>query len=260
MTVLRRLSLAALATPLALALVACGSKDNGTPAAAPSGAAIAAVPAPAGQMWSDVVSATADDGMMMGNPNAKLKLVEYGGHGYGHIFENVVPHCAKLANDGMKTLVDKYVNTGRVSYEYRSFPIHGIIDIPATVMVRCADKAAFFPLVEQLYATQDQWIAQAEKGNAAAQAAANLPAQQRFGAMADILGLTDWFAARGVSKDQSHACLANADAAEKVAKDGQQWGAAGIDSTPTLFLNGIKLENVYEWSELEPALQNAGAR
>ena len=252
MTVLRRLSLAALATPLALALVACGSKDNGTPAAAPSGAAIAAVPAPAGQMWSDVVSATADDGMMMGNPNAKLKLVEYGSLS--------CPHCAKLANDGMKTLVDKYVNTGRVSYEYRSFPIHGIIDIPATVMVRCADKAAFFPLVEQLYATQDQWIAQAEKGNAAAQAAANLPADQRWAALADAFGLTDWFAARGVSKDQSHACLANADAAEKVAKDGQQWGAAGIDSTPTLFLNGIKLENVYEWSELEPALQNAGAR
>jgi protein-disulfide isomerase len=252
MTVLRRLSLAAVATSLALALVACGSKDEGTSAAAPSGAPIAAVPPPAGQMWSDVVSATPDDGMVMGNPNAKLKLVEYGSLS--------CPHCAKLANDGMKTLVEKYVNTGKVSYEYRSFPIHGIIDIPATVMVRCADKAAFFPLVEQLYATQNDWIAQAEKGNAAAQAAANLPPSQRWPALADAFGLTDWFAARGVSKDQSHACLANADAAEKVAKDGQQWSAAGIDSTPTLFLNGIKLENVYEWNELEPALQNAGAR
>jgi protein-disulfide isomerase len=252
MTVLHRLSLAALAAPLALALVACGSKDNATPGAAPSGATIAAVPPPAGQMWSDVVSATPDDGMVMGNPNAKLKLVEYGSLS--------CPHCAKLANDGMKTLVDKYVDSGRVSYEYRSFPIHGIIDIPLTVMVRCADKAAFFPLVEQLYATQDQWIAQAEKGNAAAQAASNLPANQRWVALADAFGLTDWFAARGVSKDQSPASLANADAAEKVAKDGQNRGAAGIDSTPTLFLNGIKLENVYEWSELEPALQNAGAR
>jgi len=253
MTVLRRLTLAALAAPLALALVACGSKDNGaTPGAPPSGAPIAAVSPPAGQMWSDVVSATPDDGMVMGNPNAPLKLVEYGSLS--------CPHCAKLANDGMKTLVEKYVDSGRVSYEYRSFPIHGIIDIPATVMVRCADPSAFFPLVEQLYSTQEQWIQQAEKGNAQAQAAANLPANQRWVALADAFGLTDWFAARGVSKDQSHACLANADAAEKVAKDGQKWGDSGINSTPTLFLNGNKLENVYEWDQLEPVLQNAGAR
>lgn len=252
MTLLQRLPLAALAAPLALALAACGSKDDTTPAAAPSGAPVAAVTAPAGQMWSDVVSATADDGMLMGNPNAPLKLVEYGSLS--------CPHCAKLANEGMKTLVDKYVNSGRVSYEFRSFPIHGIIDIPATVLVRCADKAAFFPLVEQLYATQDQWIAQAEKGNDQAQAASNLPANQRWVALADAFGLTDWFAARGVSKDQAHSCLANADAAQKVAQDGQQWGDQGIDSTPTLFLNGKKLENVFEWPQLEATLQNAGAR
>ena len=251
MTVFRRLALTAFAASAALTLVACGSKDEATPGAAPTGGPLAAVPAPAGQVWSDVVSATDGGGMRMGNPNAPLKLLEYGSLS--------CPHCAKLANDGMKTLVDKYVNSGKVSYEFRSFPIHGIIDVPLTVMVRCADPAAFFPLVEQIYTDQPALMARAEQGNAQAQAASQLPPNQRFAALADAFGLTDWFAARGLSKDQAHSCLADTAAAEKVAKEGQKWSDDGVNQTPTLVLNGQTLE-LAEWKELEPALQNAGAR
>jgi protein-disulfide isomerase len=252
MTKFRRFALTALAASAALALAACGSKDNSAPGAPPSGGPVATVAAPAGKMWSDVVVATPEGGMLMGNPEAPLKLVEYGSLS--------CPHCAKLANDGMKTLIDKYVNSGRVSYEFRSFPIHGIIDVPMTVMVRCAAPDAFFPLVEQIYATQNDWLTKAEGANAQAQAALQLPPNQRFVALADAFGLTDWFAARGLSKDQAHTCLADPTAAEKIAKEGQTWGEAGINSTPTLALNGMILKDIYEWDTLEPALQNAGAR
>jgi len=252
MTVFRRLALTAFAASAALALVACGSKNDATPGAAPTGGPVAAVPAPAGQMWSDVVSATDGGGMRMGNPNAPLKLIEYGSLS--------CPHCAKLANDGMMKLVDKYVDSGRVSYEFRSFPIHGIIDVPLTVMVRCADPAAFFPLVEQIYTNQPAIMTRAEAGNDQAQAASQLPPAQRFPALADAFGLTDWFAARGLAKDQAHACLADTSAAERVAKEGQKWSDEGINQTPMLALNGSILDEVSEWKELEPVLQNAGAR
>ena len=66
-------------------------------------------------------------------------------------------------------------------------------------------------------------------------------------------------AARGLSRDQAHSCLADTSAAEKIAKEGQAWSDEGINQTPTLVLNGTMLE-VAEWSELEPVLQNAGAR
>jgi protein-disulfide isomerase len=251
MTVLRSLALATLAAPLALALAACGSKDDATPGTAPTSGPIAPVPAPAGKAWSDVVAAT-DGGMRMGNPNAPIKLMEYGALS--------CPHCAHLSNEGMKTLVDKYVNSGRVSYEFRSFIIHGEIDVLLTQLVQCADPAAYFPLVEQLYATQDQWIAVAEKGGAAAQAAQGLPPAQRMPAVADAYGLTDWFAARGVSKDQAHACLARTDQAQAIAAHTQKWSTDdGIDQTPTIFINGAKTD-IAEWKQLEPALQNAGAR
>jgi protein-disulfide isomerase len=249
----RRLAFTTLAASAALALAACGSKDDAAATGAPKGSPVAAVAAPAGQMWSDVVSATPDGGMRMGNPNAPIKLVEYGSLS--------CPHCAKLSQDGSKALVETYVDSGRVSYEFRSFIIHGAIDVMLTQMVQCAGTSTFFPLVKQLYATQEQWIAQVEKNSDKANAAQSLPPKQRFAAMADALGLTDWFAARGVSRDQAHACLANTDQAQKLAEQTQKWSTDdGIDSTPTIYLNGSKLADVHEWSELEPALQNAGAR
>jgi protein-disulfide isomerase len=160
----------------------------------------------------------------------------------------------------MKTIEQKYVDSGRVSYEFRSYIIHGSIDVMLTQLVRCGDPSTFFPLIEQLYATQDQWIAQAENAGAAAQAAASLPPAQRFPAMADAYGLTDWFAARGISKDQAHACLANTADAERIAKQTQGWYTdQGINQTPTIYINGNKTD-IAEWQQLEPALQNAGAR
>ena len=252
MTLLRSLALASLAAPLALGLSACGSKDSNAPAAAPTGGPVASVPPPAGKMWTDVVSATDGGGMRMGNPNAPIKVIEYGALS--------CPHCARLANAGMKTIEEKYVDSGRVSYEFRSFIIHGEIDVLLTQLVRCADPAAFFPLVEQLYATQEQWITVAEKAGPAAQAAQSLPPGQRMPALADAYGLTDWFASRGVSKDQAHACLARTDQIQAIAAQTQKWSTDdGIDQTPTIFINGAKTD-IAEWAQLEPALQNAGAR
>jgi protein-disulfide isomerase len=230
----------------ALALSACHKTDSG----ASTGETVAAVPPPAGKSWSDVIAATPDHGMVMGNPAAPIKLVEYGSLS--------CPHCAHLANEGMPTLVSTYVNSGKVSYEYRSFAIHGI-DVPLTVLVRCADPSAFFGLVEQLYANQDALLKRAMDGQAAAQAAANLPVAQRMTATADAYGLPEFFSARGLPVDKAHACLANTAAAQEVAKEAETIGNNGIDSTPTLIINGTK-STALTWPDLEAALKAAGAR
>lgn len=243
--ILRRLVLVAVAAPLSLGLAACHKADDAT-----SGDTVAAVAAPAGKSWSDVVSATPDGGMVMGNPTAPIKLVEYGSLS--------CPHCAHLANEGMTTLIGTYVNSGRVSYEYRSFAIHGI-DIPLTLLVRCADQSAFFGLVEQLYANQDALIKRAMAGQDQAKAAQSLPPAQRLTAMAEAYGLTDFFSSRGLPLAKAHTCLANTAAAEAFAKQSETYGTNGIDSTPTLIINGAK-STALTWPELEAALKAAGAR
>jgi protein-disulfide isomerase len=258
---LRRPALALLLAPLALGVAAC-NKSDASGGDAPA-AAVAQVPPPAGKAWADVVSATPDGGMRMGNPTAPIKLVEYGSLS--------CPHCAKLAQDGMQTLVDKYVNSGRVSYEFRSFAIHPQ-DVPLTVLVQCAGPETFFPMVEQIYTNFDAMNApmQDQAVMARAEAATKLPGAQRMVALSSALGYTDFFAARGIAIDQANACLANGTSAQQVAERAQKWTAAGVNSTPTLELNGRKLENTATWGPnetasgkdpgLEVALQNAGAR
>ena len=241
-----------LALALTLGLGACHKADG---AAATPAAVVSATPPPAGKQWSDVTTKMADNGMVMGNPNAPIKLEEYGSLS--------CPHCSKLSGEMMAPLVSGYVNTGKVSYEYHSFAIHGI-DIPLTVLVRCAQPAAFFGMVEQVYANQDAMIQQAMKGQAQAEAAAKLPAAQRVPAMADAYGLPQFFAARGLPVAQAQLCLANTAAADAVAKEADTIGASGIDSTPTILINGVKLSlpetEEMSWARIEPALRAAGAR
>jgi protein-disulfide isomerase len=239
MTALRfRPALFALA-PLALALAACGD-------------AIAKIAPPAGKAWTDVVEETADGGMRMGNPEAPIKLVEYGSLS--------CPGCAKLAQEGFAPLVSNYVASGRVSFEFRSFAIHPQ-DVPLTVLVRCSSKEAFFPLVEQIYANFDAMNApyQDEATMQAAQAAMALAPEKRWTAFADAVGYSQFFAQRGVALDQAKACLADLPKAKAVADFAQKYGAEGINGTPTLKINGSKLDDS-TWKALEVALQNAGAR
>ena len=243
-------ALAVAAAALPLALSACRKADSDAGAATGAGNAVAAAAPPAGKAWSDVVSATAADGMLMGNPNAPIKLVEYGSLS--------CPHCAHFAETGFKPLVGKYVDSGKVSFEYRSYAIHSI-DVPLTMLVRCASPQAFFGLVEQLYANQPALMMKMQAGEKQASAASSLPPNQRFVAIADAMGFTEFFSARGVSVDQAHACLADPAAAERIAKDAQSFSDQGVDSTPTLMINGTKTE-VATWEELEPLLQKAGAR
>ena len=242
-----QLALLALAAPMMLMLAACKkSDDSGTAAGSP----VAAVAPPAGKSWTDVVKATPEGGMLMGNPKAAIKLVEYGSLS--------CPHCAKLASESFAKLTGTYVASGKVSFEYRSFAIHGI-DIPLTVLARCAAPEAFFGLVEQLYINQNALLDRAQKGQTEAQTASQLPPAKRLQGVADAYGLTDFFSARGVSRDRASACLANTTAAQTVADQAEAIGKQGIDSTPTLLINGSKI-SALTWAEVETALQAAGAR
>ncbi|WP_095012957.1 thioredoxin domain-containing protein [Tsuneonella mangrovi] len=257
LTSLRRPALTLAAASLALAVAGCGKKDDTTAATTPSSAsAIAPIAPPAGQQWSDTVAETAQGGYVIGNPNAPIKLVEYGSLS--------CPHCARLAQEGDDPLLHKYVDSGRVSWEFRSFAIHPQ-DIPLTVLAECGGKDRFFPLMLQIYANFDKMneVLNDKAALDRAQAAGSLPPKQRFVAISQALGYTDFFAKRGLSVDQANSCLADTDRAQKVADNSNKYSSDGVNSTPTLLINGANLEltvGAEPWTELEAALQRAGAR
>ena len=77
----------------ALLATACNAEKGAANSSGPEVTA-AAVPAPNNGDWSTVVSKTPEGGFVMGNPNAKVKLVEFG--------SLTCPHCAEFEEQGGK--------------------------------------------------------------------------------------------------------------------------------------------------------------
>ena len=253
MTKLRKIAFATLAAPLALGLAACGSEET---EGAPQGEPVAAVPAPEGQSWESVVTYNDRGGYMMGNPDAPIKLVEYG--------SLTCPGCAQFSVDGSRPLIEKYINTGKVQFEFRSFIIHGPLDMALTAMIGCGAPETAIPLADQVWANLPQIQQQAYADQGSLERSLTLPENQRFVAFADVAGLYDFFAARGLSEEQAKTCLADFGKLEKYAELSQSYSQDDkVTGTPTFELNGNRLTltpSERSWPQVEAALQRAGAR
>ena len=131
----------------AAALAGCNNKQDN----AASNAPINLTPAPprAGRDWTQTVVATPEGGMLMGNPNAKVKLVEYG--------SLTCPHCREFDETGSEPLINTYVKSGQVSYEFRNY-VRDAFDLAATLIARCNGPKGFFPLARSLYKDQMNWV------------------------------------------------------------------------------------------------------
>jgi protein-disulfide isomerase len=248
---IRRSLIAAAALPLALGLAACGSEKKDE-AAGLSGTPIAKIAPPAGKSWADMVVKTPEGGYRMGNPAAPIKLVEYG--------SLTCPHCAEVAEKGSAELRDQFVASGRVSFEFRNF-VRDPIDLTAAMLTRCGSPESYFALTDQAFANQPAMMENIQKaGEPAYQAAMQRPDNQRALAMAQLTGLTDFFAARGISKDQAAACLGNTAEAQALAKRTQeQTEQYKLEGTPTFLVNGDVIGSM-GWEELRAKLQSLGAR
>lgn len=233
----------------ALALAACGSGDTST---APKGEPIAKVAAPAGKSWTDIVSKTEFGGFQMGNPNAKLKLVEYGAIS--------CPGCAQFSVQSTEEL-NKIVNEGTVSMEFRPFLVHGIQDIPGFLLAQCSGPEAFFPLTEQLYAEQQSWLSKISTVTEAdQQAMQKMSPQQIATLLATKMGLIDFVKSRGISEDQARSCLSDKAAIDNLIKMTERGTSDdGVSGTPFFLLNGAKLD-ASSWNQVKGKLVEAGAR
>ena len=160
----------------------------------------------------------------------------------------------------MQPLREEYVDSGRVSWEFRSVVIHGAIDLLLTRLLKCAPKEAAPLLAEQLWANVNEVTAPVAENAEALQQVMSLPENQRFVAFAEQGKLLDFLAARGVSMDQGRQCLSDAAAVQALAAQMQSQSAKDdVQGTPTFFVNGQKIDAIL-WPDLEPALQRAGAR
>lgn len=236
-----------------LALAACGGGSENASAPVTSSTPVAAATPPAGKQWVDVVAKTPEGGFRQGNPNAPIQLVEYG--------SRTCPTCGRFAIEGVEPLRQKYISTGKVSYEFRDFPLHGAPDLALALLNQCVGTDAFFPVLDQMFASQ---AAFGEKLNALPegfqQQLQTMTPPQAAAAMADAMGAVEFVKQRGVPEAKARQCLADQATIKSIADVmADASNNRGVQGTPTFFINGKQVDAAM-WSQVETALQAAGAR
>jgi len=199
--------------------------------------------------WSRTVVKTPAGGFRMGNPNAKVKLIEYG--------SLVCPHCRHFEETGYKPLVQGCVRAGRVSYEFRNLLLNGP-DISVSLLTRCAGPAKFFAMSQYVFATQPQWLKKYENISDADQAQlGKMTDQQRVVRFAEMGGIPQIAARFGVTPARARQCLSDGKQLEALLGMTKTALDDGIQSTPTFLINGKVVADAATWEDLQPKLQAA---
>jgi protein-disulfide isomerase len=123
------------ATPIPAAMA-----QTTVPATAPAPAP--AQPAPAGPQFT---------ARTLGLDNAPVKVHEY--------FSLTCTHCAHFANATMPQVKPNLVDTGKVQFIYHDFPLDQVA-LKAAQVARYLPAAEYYPFIEALFASQDDWAFQ----------------------------------------------------------------------------------------------------
>jgi protein-disulfide isomerase len=247
-----KIALATSALALALLLAGCGGghDSNLAAAAANSNAPIPQIAAPNNGDWREVVSETSEGGYRMGNPDAPVKLVEYA--------SITCPHCGEFAETATTPLRDQYVRSGQVSWEYRPFMLFPT-DPGIFMALRCNGPQPFFSMIDQLYATQRDWVGRLQVlTEQQQQAIQNMSPSARSAALVQAAGLDQFFRQRGMPQARLDACLADPRGLQRLTEI-TQYGTShdNVNGTPTFFVNGERQDGVGVWNQLEPRLRAA---
>ncbi len=167
----------------------------------------------------------------MGDPNAPVKIVEYS--------DFQCPYCGQFTNDTEQQLIDAYIATGKVYFEYRSFgDFIGAESSRAAEAAYCAgDQEKFWEMHDVIYANQTG---------------------ENVGAFTDKR-LTAFAKKIGLDMAAFNNCFTSGKYADKVKQDGDDAMQAGVRATPSFIINGKLFEGAQPFqafqAEIEPLLK-----
>lgn len=145
---------------------------------------------------------------VLGDADAPVTVIEYA--------SMTCMHCAEFHNAVLPTLKKDLIDTGKVRFVFREFPLDAVA-LRASMMARCAPEDKFSGLIEVLFANQKRWVG----------------AEDPIAAMSKLGKLT------GMSDARINACLSNSDLETAVLKSRQDASANyKVSATPTFVFNG----------------------
>ncbi|MEI6641863.1 MAG: thioredoxin domain-containing protein [Novosphingobium sp.] len=211
-------------------------------------AAAKPAPAPAKANWNNVVTRTAADSHLLGNPAAPIKLVEY--------ISYTCPHCAHFEAESDAQLRIGFVATGKGSIEVRSF-VRDPVDLTVALLAHCGPPSKFFANHSTFLRHQTTWLAPLANLTEAQRARwSNPDFSARTRAIAGDLGLYTLMEARGYDRPTLERCLADKALAERLAQHTKDAAEKDfVNGTPSFLLGGVPLSGTYTWEALKPQIE-----
>ena len=145
--------------------------------------------------------------LVLGKADAPVTIIEYA--------SMTCPHCATFHKTTYPALKTKYIDTGKVRFIFREFPLDELA-VAASMLARCAGNDKAMALIDVLFASQDKWATRNP-----------VPVLQQIAKQA------------GLTQKSFEECLSN----QKLHDDILAMRERGskdykVESTPTLFVNG----------------------
>jgi protein-disulfide isomerase len=163
--------------------------------------------------------------MALGSAKAPITVVEYS--------SLTCPHCAAFSENVFPMLQSKYIDTGKVRFVSRAFPLD-IAAASATMLARCianGDGPRYFDATAILFKRQGELTERP---------------------LDTLKSVGEHF---GVSGEAVEACAQDASLLEKIKADQQfAFDQLKVDATPTFFVNGEKIRGSMSFEDLDKKL------
>jgi protein-disulfide isomerase len=175
---------------------------------------------------SDLLKPDALPEMSMGDDKAPVTVIEYA--------SMTCPHCAHFQETTFPELKKRYIDTGKVRYIFREFPLDSLA-AAVFMLARCAgetDKTRYFAMIDTMFHQQRTW-------------AVEKPLAPLF-ALAKQAGFT---------QETFDACLSNQKVLDGIESIRQRAvNQFKVESTPTFFINGTKLPGALSIEDMAKAI------
>jgi protein-disulfide isomerase len=170
------------------------------------------------------------DDFVLGSDKAPVTVIEYA--------SLTCPHCARWENEVFPKVKSDLIDSGKIRYAFRDFPLDGIA-LKAATLARC-DQGRYYSFIEVLFETQMSWLPRSADQDPT-------PELLRIGKLG------------GLSEAKAQACLTDQKLSDAVVASRQQGETAGVNSTPTFFFNGKSHAGELPYDDFVKMVQDAGS-
>ena len=174
------------------------------------------------------VQVSADGDPQIGDDNAKVTIIEFS--------DFQCPYCGRFYEQSEKQIITDYVDTGKVKFVYRDFPLDSIHPNarPAANAAECVnEQGKFWEFHDKLFSNQDALSTDNYK---------------------------KWASELGLDMTRFNSCLNSSKYDSEITKDFQDGAAAGVQGTPTIYIGSpekgyIQIVGAQPYSVVKQAIE-----